>query len=64
MSFNFITVTYRTSMHILHNLNIIIYSLLCTCTLLLEIEVTFCVVCVDCCITLGSATNAVCSCFV
>jgi hypothetical protein len=63
LSFNLISVTYRTSMNILHNLYIFIYSLLCTCTLLLELVfcIIFCVVvlCVDCCVTLGNATDLV-----
>jgi hypothetical protein len=62
LSFNCITVTYRTSMNIPHILYIIIYSVLCTCTLLFELVfcITFCVVlCVDFCITLGSATDLV-----
>jgi hypothetical protein len=60
LSFNFISVIHRTSMNILHNLHIIIYSLLCTLLLELVFSITFCVVLhVDCCLTLGSLTNLV-----
>jgi hypothetical protein len=63
LSSNFITVTHTASMNILHNINITIYSVLQTCTLLLELAfcITFCVVvlCANCCITLVSATNLV-----
>jgi hypothetical protein len=62
LSFNFISVTYRTSMNILPNLYIIMYSVLYTCTVLLELVfgITLRVVlCVECCLTLGTATNLV-----
>jgi hypothetical protein len=58
LSFNCMPVAHRTSLNIPHNLYIIIFSVLCTCTLFLDL--IFCVVlCVDCCITLGNAAALV-----
>ena len=64
MLFNFITVKCRTSMNILNNLYIIIYAVLCTYTVLLELVFgialyIFIVLCVDCWVTLCSVGTVV-----
>jgi hypothetical protein len=45
LGFNFVTVTTRTLINIIHNPYIIKHALVCTCTLLLELVLQFVLFC-------------------